>query len=167
MRHALILSAFILLAGLPSSYAQTGFQNRPPPVAEPADPFGDEPLPPNVYNGGRGSPFSPRASNIEGGRMGRSEIAPRLPEPDAAGDGPRAYLVAAQNALMRHRTGAAQEALERAQTRILSRSTDPALADRPDDRGLSRAITDARLALGQHDIRRAQAILAQVLAPRQ
>jgi hypothetical protein len=150
-----VLSAGLLLAGLAAAHAQG---------AAPADQNPGVP-PASAYRGGAGAPFSPRASNIDGADT-YSEIAPRLPDPYAAGDGPRAYLVAAQRALDHRQTGAAQEALERAQTRILSRSTDPAFADRPDDRGLSRAITDARLALGQHDVRRAQAILAQVLTPR-
>ncbi len=155
MRKSSLLSAALLLAGLSGAHAQG---------AAPADHYPGVP-PASAYRGGAGSPFSPRASNIQGADT-HSEIAPRLPDPDAGGDGPRAYLLAAQRALARNQTGAAQEALERAQTRILTRSTDPALADRPDDRGLSRAITDARLALGQNDARRAQAILAQVLPPR-
>ena len=157
MRTTQLCSATLLLAGLGAAHAQPG--------PAPADRYPGIP-PARAYQGGAGSPFSPRASNIEGAGA-HSEIAPRLPDPDAGGDGPRAYLLAAQRALANHQTGAAQEALERAQTRVLSRSTDPALADRPDNRGISRAITDARLALGQRDVPRAQAILAQVLAPRQ
>lgn len=159
MRFQPLPSAILLLATAAAAHAQ-GL----PGGAAPADHYPGIP-PASAYQGGAGSPFSPRASNIEGADT-HSEIAPRLPDPDADGDGPRAYLIAAQRALDRHQTGAAQEALERAQTRILSRATDPALANTPDDRGLSRAITDARLALGHRDLPRAQAILAQVLAPR-
>lgn len=171
MRPLSLPSAALLFAGFVAAHAQ-GL--AVPDVAVPgvAVPGGSAPAdhytgvpPASAYQGGAGSPFSPHASNIEGADT-HSDIAPRLPDPDAEGDGPGAYLAAAQRALSHHQTGAAQEALERAQTRILSRSTHPALANAPDDTGLSRAITDARLALGQRDVRRAQAILAQVLAAR-
>jgi hypothetical protein len=153
MRHVSFLSAALLLAGLTPAVAQYAGQAEPRPTYQGP-----------TYQGGVGAPFSPNASNIDGADT-RSDVAPRLPDPDANGDGPRAYLAAAQRALADHQTGAAQEALERAQTRILTRATDPTLADTPDTRGVTRAITDARHALANHDIPRAQAILAQVLAP--
>lgn len=118
--------------------------------------------PTSAYQGGAGSPFSNRAANITG-QDTRSVIAPRLPNPDANGNSPREFLAAADRALARGQTGAAQEALERAQTRILTRSTDPALADRPDDSGMSRAISDARQALANRDPGRARSIIGQVL----
>jgi hypothetical protein len=127
----------------------------------PADQYTGVP-PTGAYQGGAGSPYSNRASNISGSDT-RSLIAPRLPNPDAGGNTPQAYLAAADRALARGQTGAAQEALERAQTRILTRSTDPSEADRPDDSGLARAIGDARQALAGRDPGRARSIIAQVL----
>lgn len=117
-----------------------------------------------AYQGGVGSPSSNRASNIEGSGV-HAEIAPRLPSPGAGGDDAHAYLVAANQALVRNQTGAAQEALERAETRILTRSIDPADVSRPDTQSIARAIADARLALGQNDARRAQGIIVHVLNP--
>lgn len=117
-----------------------------------------------AYQGGVGSPFSSRASNIQGSGA-HAEIAPRLPSPDVGGDDAHAFLVAANQALIRNQTGAAQEALERAETRILTRSTDPADANRPDTQSMARAIADARLALGQNDARRARGIIEHILNP--
>src|SRR4051812_35047448 len=111
----------------------------------PADQYTGVP-PTSAYQGGAGSPFSSRATHIDRADT-RSVIAPRLPNPDANGNSPQAYLGAAQRALARNQTGAAQEALERAQTRILTRSTDPSMANVPDNSGIAQAITDARRAL--------------------
>ena len=69
------------------------------------------------------SPASNRASNI-GPQDTGSTIAPQLPTPQAGEDNtPRQYLTAAQQALAAGRTGEAQEALERAETRLSDRST--------------------------------------------
>ncbi len=149
------LASACLLAGSVAAYAQA------PRGPAPADQYGGVP-PASAYRGGAGSPFSNRSSNIDPADT-RSEIAPRLPEPDAGGNNARAYLLAAQRALAQGRTGAAQEALERAQTRILTRSTDPALAAVPEDGGMTRAITEVRMALGHNDLAGARAILARVL----
>ena len=132
--------------------------------AAPADAYDGVP-PASAYQGGAGSPFSNRASNIEGSGT-HAEIAPRLPSPEAAGDDAHDLLVAADRALSRKQSGAAQEALERAETRVLTRSSDAALANRPDTQLLARAISDARLALGKNDVPRARAIIEHVLSPR-
>ncbi len=131
--------------------------------AAPADQYQGVP-PASAYRGGAGSPYSTRASNIDHSDT-HSEIAPRLPNPDASGDDPRSFLMAADRALAKHQTGAAQEALERAQTRVLTRSTDPALANQPDTQLISRAIADARMALGNRDPARARQIIEHVLNP--
>lgn len=104
-----------------------------------------------AYRGGAGSPLSNRASNIAPSNT-RSEIAPRLPEPASASNSPEGYLAAAQRALASGRTGAAQEALERAETRVLSRSTDPAAAATPADMPMVQQISQARQALAARDI---------------
>lgn len=129
----------------------------------PADQYQGVP-PASAYRGGAGSPYSTRVSNIDRGDT-HSEIAPRLPNPDAAGDDARSFLMAADRALTKNQTGAAQEALERAQTRVLTRSTDPALASQPDTQMMSRAIADARMALGNRDVARARQIIEHVLNP--
>lgn len=136
--------------------------DNPPGGAAPADRYPGIP-PTNAYQGGAGSPFSPRAANI-GPRDTRSVIAPRLPDPNAPGNTPRDYLASARRALASNQTGAAQEALERAQTRILTRSTDPALANQPDDAPVSRAIADARRALAGKDMRGAMMAIDAVLS---
>ena len=107
--------------------------------------------PTGAYRGGAGSPRSDRASNIAPADT-RSEIAPRLPDPATASNSPEAYLAAAQNALSSGRTGAAQEALERAETRLLSRSTDPSAVATPADMPMVQQIGQARQALASRDI---------------
>jgi hypothetical protein len=76
--------------------------------------------PGNVIGTGNSLPMSGKASNIGPGDT-RSSIAPRLPDPAAITDDARAYLDAARRALAAGRSGEAQEALERAETRLLSR----------------------------------------------
>ena len=107
--------------------------------------------PTSAYRGGAGSPRSNHASNISASDT-RSEIAPRLPDPATASNTPEAYLAAAQNALASGKTGAAQEALERAETRLLSRSTDPSAAASPADMPMVQQIGQARQALATRDI---------------
>jgi hypothetical protein len=107
--------------------------------------------PTDAYRGGAGSPRSNHASNIAASDT-RSEIAPRLPDPATAGNTPEAYLAAAQSALASGKTGAAQEALERAETRLLSRSTDPSAAASPADMPMVQQIGQARQALATRDI---------------
>ena len=107
--------------------------------------------PTDAYRGGAGSPRSNHASNIAASDT-RSEIAPRLPAPAPASNTPEAYLAAAQSALASGKTGAAQEALERAETRLLSRSTDPSAAASPADMPMVQQIGQARQALATRDI---------------
>ena len=107
--------------------------------------------PSSTYRGGAGSPRSDHASNISASDT-RSEIAPRLPDPATASNTPEAYLAAAQNALASGKTGAAQEALERAETRLLSRSTEPSAAANPADMPMVQQIGRARQALATRDI---------------
>lgn len=76
-------------------------------------------------------PMSTTATHIDKADTG-STIAPRLPAPNAADASPDQFLASAKRDVMAGRTGAAQEALERAETRILDRSTDPAMANQPD-----------------------------------
>lgn len=119
--------------------------------------------PTSAYRGGAGSPSSTRASNISAG-AGRSDMAPRLPDPNAANNSPEAYLAAAQRSLTQGKTGAAQEALERAETRILSRTTDPSMAAQHDGSMMAQNIAQARRALGNRDVRGAQAAISMALS---
>jgi hypothetical protein len=69
------------------------------------------------------NPTSNSASNINPGDTS-STIAPQLPTPASGEDNaPTEYLIAARQALAAGRTGEAQEALERAETRLADRST--------------------------------------------
>lgn len=115
------------------------------------------------YRGGAGSPSSMSASNTSS-RDTRSEIAPRLPDPAAGGNSPQAYLAAAQRALAANRTGAAQEALERAETRLLSRSTDPSMANTPDPSSAVQAIGAARRAIGARDMAGARSAISAAMS---
>lgn len=114
------------------------------------------------YRGGVGSPSSARASNIDQANT-RSEIAPRLPDPSAASSTPEAYLVAAQRALASGKTGAAQEALERAETRVLSRSTEQSMATSPADMPMVQQIGAARRALASRDMAAAKAAITAAM----
>ena len=94
----------------------------------------------------------------------RSTIAPKLPGPAVSADsGPREYLQAARDALAGNRTGEAQEALERAEARVLDRSTAPT-ATGPDQRPMVQRISDAREALGRGDKAGAERIIDEALA---
>jgi hypothetical protein len=123
---------------------------------------GPDAPPSSVYRGGAGSPRSNRASNIAASDT-RSEIAPRLPDPASASNAPEAYLAAAQRALASGKTGAAQEALERAETRLLSRSTDPSAAASPADMPMVQQIGQARQALATRDIAGARSAIRAAL----
>jgi hypothetical protein len=107
--------------------------------------------PGNVIGSGDSLPLGSNASNISGSDT-HSTIAPRLPTPDVGPDAsPQQLLRAARQALTANKTGAAQQALEMAETRTLDRSVPPALANDPSHRPLVKVITDARDALAAGD----------------
>lgn len=108
---------------------------------------------------------SGQASNIAPSDT-RSSIAPRLPTPAVGADAaPRRYLSDARDALKRGRTGEAQEALERAETRLLDRG-NPETPEGPAHAQLLQSATEARQALGAHQAKRAIEILdAELSAP--
>jgi hypothetical protein len=98
----------------------------------------------------RTGPFSPQAANIAPSDT-HSVIAPALPSPGAVGS-PEQYLQRANQALRAGRTGEAQEALERAETRLLDRSvSNPSAAAQPDNGPRIDAIQRALHALANHD----------------
>ncbi len=95
-------------------------------------------------------PRSDQASNID--RPAGSTIAPTLPAPElGAGASPVAYLEAARRSLAAGRTGEAQEALERAQTRLLDRSVEAGNTGVPSADPAVAGIRDALRALAAHD----------------
>ena len=105
-------------------------------------------------------PFSRSASNISPSDT-RSEIAPQLPTPPA--EGARDLLGQAAQDLQGHHTGAAQEALERAETRLLDRCVPRDRANDPDQARAIQMINQARLALGHNDLQQARDATQQAL----
>jgi hypothetical protein len=149
MRHTLLTSAVLL--GIASAFpalAQTATGARPG----------------NEIGTGNSLPTSSNASNI-GSADTHSTIAPRLPTPPVADNaGARQFLTVAERALTRGRTGEAQEALERAETRLLDRSTAPGAENTPNSGPMIQQITDALNALGRGDTRQAQQIVASAIS---
>jgi hypothetical protein len=105
--------------------------------------------PGNIIGTGNSLPRSDTASNLNAATT-HSDLAPNLPAP--GDDGIRGLLAEARQDLLAHRTGAAQEALERAETRALDRSI-PAGTERVPDQGrVVRATSAARASLARGDI---------------
>jgi hypothetical protein len=99
---------------------------------------------------GMSGPASSQASNIDSADT-HSTIAPHLPEPKLGMNaGPDGYLRAADRALAAHKTGAAQQALEMAETRLLDRSTNVGDTG-PDQNPRIAAVSAARKALADKD----------------
>jgi hypothetical protein len=95
------------------------------------------------------NPMSSQASNIVSADT-HSQLAPQLPTPGQAGS-PEQYLMRAKSAIRAGRTGEAQEALERAETRLLDRSTAMGTGNMPDDNPRVKMVQGALMALGRHD----------------
>jgi hypothetical protein len=88
-------------------------------------------------------------------------LAP-LPTPSVGEDAPpAAFIDAALKALAAGRTGEAQEAIERAESRVLTRSVRPSQAGQPSQQPLIQQLTQARLALASGDRLRAATLLEQ------
>ena len=151
MRHTMLMTAAVLCLGAAPVLAQGV---NPTTGARP----GHEP------GVGQSQPASGRASNTDE-TTARSKIAPRLPAPPVSPDADAtAFLQAAQRDLDARRTGAAQEALERAETRLLDRSTDATQVNTPDRNPTVDTIAQARQALGRHDISGARELISQALS---
>ena len=112
---------------------------------------------------GESGPASNKASNITEADT-HSAIAPHLPQP-AVGEGAAAdsYLQAAQAALQSHRTGAAQQALEMAETRLLDRSTPVNAAGQPDQDAAVQQVANARKALANGDTQGASSAIQMAM----
>lgn len=105
------------------------------------------------------NPVSTRASNIVPEDT-RSAIAPALPTPPVGTEAaPHDYLKAARDALTAGRTGEAQQSLEMAETRELTRAVPPEDAARPDPNPAVNQIRDALHALGRGQRERALQII--------
>ena len=119
--------------------------------------------PGNVIGTGQSLPKSGTASNINSGDT-PSQIAPSLPTPSVGeGASTATYLRAAQGAIAAGRTGEAQEALERAQTRRLTRSVDMRRTEVPSEDAVAGDIAQARGALAAGDKAAALARIADAL----
>jgi hypothetical protein len=76
---------------------------------------------------------------------------------------PQEYLQAAQRALQQRQGGRAENALERAETRLLSRSTTPSEAGEPNNSPLIQQIAAARKAAHKRQWNEAQQALNQAM----
>ena len=146
MRVITWVAAGLLLAGQAAA-------QQAPPLAPYAPPATQSPLAPLPGDAGPADPplgavrlRSDTASNSSSADT-RSPIAPILPDPAATGDDAAAFLRAARAALSGGRTGEAQEALERAESRLLSRDVAPSEASSPASDAASQHVAAARQAL--------------------
>ena len=81
-----------------------------------------------------------------------TEWSPSLPTPPVdPNSAPIAFIRAAQSAIAAGRTGEAQEAIERAESRALDRSTRPSMAGQPSRQGLVQVLAQARQTLASGD----------------
>jgi hypothetical protein len=113
---------------------------------------------------GESGPASDRASNIDAADT-HSAIAPHFPQPAVGQNAtPSRYLQDAENALKRHRTGEADQALEMAETRLLDRSTPATDASQPDQNPAIAQVSTARKALASGDMKAARAAIETALA---
>ncbi len=133
------LAAALALSAIPA-FAQTGS-----PPADQGQPVG---------TGGQAMPLSAKPSNLAG-QGAASELSPRLPSAPESADAAQ-LLAIARSAIASGQTGAAQEALERAETRALDRSVPPSQAHTPSADPVVAALSAALAALGAGDTAAAQ-----------
>ena len=151
-------SRFVLLAAL-AFVAPALAQSVAPPGANPETGARPE----NEIGTGMSMPLSDKAGNILPTENG-PPYAARLPEPEVGENAsiPQ-FLIAARGALAAGRTGEAQEALERAQTRALDRSVPLLHTGDPIRDPLVERIHAVLLALGGGDRMQAMQLLEQVI----
>jgi len=148
MRRA---AAFLILLCSPAM-AQLP-QSQPPQTEDGARPG-------NIIGTGMSLPRSNTASNLNAATT-HSDLAPNLPAPDA--DTLPDLLAAARRDLAAQQTGAAQEALERAETRALDRSIPAGTQNIPDDGRMVARISQARQELAAGDLRGAMQIIDGIM----
>jgi hypothetical protein len=155
LMRTLKLTTFTLLgmsAIIGLAQAQSSTMNGPTPAMDMPSSS------PGVYPSTH-EPRSTSASNILPDDA-RSTIAPQLPTPTVGDDADaRDYLRAARAALNAGRTGQAQQSLEMAETRLLTREVPPDAATMPDDSPRVNRVRDALHALGEGDRGRALSII--------
>jgi hypothetical protein len=140
MRPIAVSTLLLALAAAPAM-AQMTAAPAGAPIARPGNDIGT----------GQSLPLSDKAGNI-GPADTTTPYAARLPTPDVGDNaGPRAFLEAARTSLAAGRTGEAQEAMERAETRLLIRSVRPSQASMPSQEPAVQQISEARQALGMGD----------------
>jgi len=143
--------------------ARMGHHGRMHPHGQAADAMGENGARPGHEPGvGDSEPMSGHASNIDRTDT-RGDIAPRLPNPDARSQTAEGYLAAADRALGHRQSGAAQEALERAETRMLDRSVPQGQGNTPDQDPRIASINSALQALGNHDYSAARQSIRQAM----
>jgi hypothetical protein len=149
---AMSVAVLTALAGMPVLAQGTITPQGVPPGTSPETGA----RPGNDVGTGMSMPMGNRASNIDQSNT-RSLIAPNLPSPQV-GENANAvdFLRAAQSALQAGRTGEAQQSLEMAQTRLLSRSVPMQQTSNPSDHPAVMQISQALRALAAGD--RAQAM---------
>ena len=143
-----LLAATLSLAAVPAFAAQAAGSAAAAPMS----------AVPSAAPGATGlhEPTSSQASNIVTADT-RSDIAPALPMPGIGlNAAPARYLHTAQRDLAQHRTGAAQQALEMAETRLLDRSVVQTSVDRPDANPVIAHVRHALDSLGQGRLDMAQ-----------
>jgi hypothetical protein len=144
---AMSVAVLAALAGTPVLAQNTITAQGVPPGTNPETGA----RPGNDIGTGMSMPMGYRASNIDQSNT-RSWIAPNLPSP-AIGPNANAvdFLRAAQSALQAGRTGEAQQSLEMAQTRLLSRSVPMGQTGNPSDNPAVAQISQALRALSAGD----------------
>jgi len=159
MRSKLLAFTAVAVLVAAPAFAQTSYTAPPPSVVATG--------PGKVVTGPPGlpsvEPLSPRASNINGMDT-RSVIAPALPSVNLGPNaGPAAYLQAAQSALAANQTGQAQEALENAETLLLTRSVSPSTVGQPSENPAVHNVNAALQALAAHDNAQAMNLIQQTI----
>ncbi|MBV8612580.1 MAG: hypothetical protein JOY66_02245 [Acetobacteraceae bacterium] len=164
---ALSLTLVTALAATPALAQTTGQPGYPQDsypaqngmsAGQPSDAtMGEAPAPPSHQ------PMSRRATNLNS-RDTRSIISPSLPSTGLGSNATATdYLSAADNALSRNRTGAAQEALENAETYLLNRSVPQGMVNQPDQNPAVQTISNALQALGSGDRAQARQLVQQAM----
>lgn len=141
-RMAVAAACVVLAAALPA-----GAQTLPSDGARPGNEIGT----------GMSLPRSDKAGNIDAAHT-TSEIAPNLPAPVGA-ERIADLLLTARIAIKANQTGAAQEALERAETRALTRSVPYGAERNPAGDPLTRGIHAALADIGSGDLAAAVAAI--------
>ncbi len=168
MRSAALSLTLVTALAVTPALAQTGGQSGLSQEGYPAQndmsaggagggAMGEMPAPPSHQ------PMSRRATNLNG-RDTRSIISPSLPSPGVGANADAMqYLQAAQNALSRNRTGAAQAALENAETYLLNRSVPQGMANQPDQSPAVQSISGALQSLASGDRGQTMQLIQQAM----